>query len=39
MGVGCYPCDGAEVEDLVRSADSRLYVAKQNGKNQISAAC
>jgi two-component system, cell cycle response regulator len=39
MGVAWYPTDGAKVEDLVHSADLRLYGAKQNGKNQISAAC
>ncbi len=39
MGVAGYPADAAEVEGLVHQADVRLYGAKQNGKNQISAAC
>jgi two-component system, cell cycle response regulator len=38
MGVAWYPADAAEVEDLVHRADLRLHGAKQNGKNQISAA-
>jgi two-component system cell cycle response regulator len=39
MGVASYPFDAARVEDLIHSSDLRLYGAKQNGKNQISAAC
>jgi two-component system cell cycle response regulator len=39
MGVAWYPTDAAQVDDLIHSADQRLYGAKHNGKNQISASC
>ena len=39
MGVAWYPNDAAQVEELIHTADLRLYGAKQSGKNQISARC
>ncbi len=39
MGVSSYPTDATKVEELIHRADIRLYGAKQNGKNQISATC
>lgn len=37
MGVACYPQAGFHVDALIQSADQKLYTAKVNGKNQISA--
>jgi two-component system cell cycle response regulator len=39
MGVAWYPTDAVQVDELIHSADQRLYGAKHNGKNQISASC
>ena len=39
MGLAWYPKDAVHMDELVHSADQRLYGAKQKGKNQISAAC
>lgn len=35
MGVTVYPDDASDSEILIRHADSAMYKAKQNGKNQI----
>lgn len=34
-GIAMYPQHGANIEDLIRSADNALYQAKQNGRNQV----
>lgn len=36
IGVAFYPQDGLTVGDLVKSADSAMYLAKQAGRNQFS---
>lgn len=33
LGIAMYPTDGDNVEDLVKAADSAMYVAKSNGRN------
>ncbi|NIM01822.1 MAG: diguanylate cyclase [Acidobacteria bacterium] len=35
MGVATFPSDASTAEDLIRHADSALYVAKTLGKNQV----
>jgi len=37
MGVAGYPEDAVHVDELIHSADQKLYTAKTKGKNQISA--
>ena len=37
MGVAGYPEDAVHVDELIHSADQKLYAAKIKGKNQISA--
>jgi len=34
-GLVSYPDDGTDVEDLIRKADERLYIAKDSGRNQL----
>lgn len=38
FGIACYPEDGTSIDDLLVTADSRLYQAKSHGKNRISSA-
>ena len=33
IGIAVYPSDGAGVSELLNSADSAMYKAKENGKN------
>ena len=35
LGVSIYPKDNGDIDQLVRHADQAMYIAKQNGKNQI----
>ncbi len=35
LGVSIYPQDDGDIDQLVRHADQAMYLAKQNGKNQI----
>jgi diguanylate cyclase (GGDEF)-like protein len=35
IGVAIYPEDGTTAESLFKSADERLYVAKENGRNRV----
>jgi two-component system cell cycle response regulator len=37
MGVAWYPADAVHVDELIHTADQKLYGAKIKGKNQISA--
>jgi two-component system cell cycle response regulator len=37
MGVAGYPQDAVHVDELIHSADQKLYAAKMRGKNQITA--
>jgi diguanylate cyclase (GGDEF)-like protein len=37
IGVAAYPQHGTTVEELIRAADQGLYVAKQEGRNRVSA--
>jgi diguanylate cyclase (GGDEF)-like protein len=34
-GLASHPADGASVEELLRKADHRMYLAKQGGRNRI----
>ncbi len=35
LGVAVYPLDGASLDDVVTQADSAMYQAKRNGRNQV----
>ena len=35
MGISHFPDDGLELEQLIQTADERLYRAKREGKNRI----
>lgn len=35
LGVSTYPHDGSTPSELITSADKRLYLAKENGRNQV----
>ena len=35
LGVSTFPKDGETAEDMIASADKRLYDAKNNGRNQV----
>lgn len=37
LGVAAYPDDGEDLTELIKKADSRLYLAKQQGKNRVCA--
>lgn len=36
FGIASYPQDGSSIDDLLLTADSRLYKAKNEGKNRVS---
>ena len=35
LGVSTYPQDGSTPSEIIENADKRLYVAKENGRNQV----
>lgn len=35
IGVATYPDDGEKPAELAKAADARMYLAKQNGRNQV----
>ena len=35
MGVAAFPKDAKSVEDMIEAADKNLYLAKENGRNQV----
>jgi len=38
VGVACHPADALTSEDLVSSADSKLYIAKRRGGDRVQSA-
>ena len=36
IGIACFPEDGQDLKGLLKAADTALYSAKENGKNQFS---
>lgn len=35
LGVATYPQDGSTASEIIAQADKRLYIAKENGRNQV----
>jgi len=35
FGVACFPKDGSSRTELIAAADSALYLAKADGRNQV----
>ena len=35
LGVASFPKDAKSVEDMIEAADKNLYLAKENGRNQV----
>ena len=35
IGISCFPEHGAELQELLHSADSALYAAKRAGRNRV----
>jgi len=38
LGVGAYPFDGTDVEELVKHTDAAMYYSKENGRNRVTLA-
>ena len=35
LGLATFPQDGSTLHDLIRSADTMMYTAKESGRNQL----